>query len=552
MTCAVKRTVQQFLAMESIREYLEFLYRDRISLRTVDWPPDAFASAASLLERSGGYLAVGGQWPPQDPEYPEFQSWAESVCETGRKWRQAAVAGSASPKLVRSHWNVVIRSNLQVQQIGQPGAESAAVRNSLLWILAAADEACEGVGIPGGEMTEFQNLNLNLLLDQQASGSPSTLCKRISTSKLSVLPKLHTPQAGITIRSLSHHVALCPVTEIKPRWTWVSHPELHERRHGMNLLVVPWPLELEPTAFSRGGGTLSNLPSQFGFFEFRVRGGAPLNIELLRSLIQRASATVGPVDMIVFPELALVPDDMALLAQLIESLDPQPIIIGGMCIPGSDGMCRNTSVTIVPMGKNRAFALSQDKHHRWLLDGNQVKQYGLGGVLDPTVDWWENAVMARRELGFLSILPWLTLCTLICEDLARPDPIANLVRAVGPNLIIALLMDGPQLSNRWPARYGTVLADDPGSSVLTVSPLGMVRLSRPRGTAPSNVVALWKDTHCGAPIEISLQTGDHGVLLSLTRAWRKEYSADGRHDSGTTAYLTLSGIHSIRASTTEK
>jgi len=36
------------------------------------------------------------------------------------------------------------------------------------------------------------------------------------------------------------------------------------------------------------------------------------------------------------------------------------------------------------------------------------------------------------------------MCALVCEDLARPDPVANIVRAVGPNLVIALLMDGPQ------------------------------------------------------------------------------------------------------------
>jgi hypothetical protein len=51
------------------------------------------------------------------------------------------------------------------------------------------------------------------------------------------------------------------------------------------------------------------------------------------------------------------------------------------------------------------------------------------------------------------------------------------MNAIGPNLVIALLMDGPQLENRWPARYATVLAEDPGSAVLTVTSLGMVRRS---------------------------------------------------------------------------
>jgi hypothetical protein len=120
-----------------------------------------------------------------------------------------------------------------------------------------------------------------------------------------------------------------------------------------------------------------------------------------------------------------------------------------------------------------------------------------------------------------------------------------MVRAVGPNLVIALLLDGPQISKRWPARYGTVLAEDPGSSVLTVSPLGMVRLSRPRGIPASNVVALWKDALSGEPIEISLPERHQGLLLSLTRVWKEEFTADGRSDGGATAYLTLSGTHPI-------
>ena len=58
-----------------------------------------------------------------------------------------------------------------------------------------------------------------------------------------------------------------------------------------------------------------------------------------------------------------------------------------------------------------------------------------------------------------------TLSVLICEDLARYDPVLTVMNAIGPNLVIALLMDGPQLERRWCGRYATALADDPGSSV---------------------------------------------------------------------------------------
>ena len=47
-------------------------------------------------------------------------------------------------------------------------------------------------------------------------------------------------------------------------------------------------------------------------------------------------------------------------------------------------------------------------------------------------------------------------------DLAQPDPVASIIRQVGPSLVIGLLLDGPQLAERWPARYASVFADDPG------------------------------------------------------------------------------------------
>ena len=532
--------------METIGQFLDFLAGQAAGPETIAWPPDGFACAASLLERSGGYLSVLTKWPP-----PGHDGWSAEMRKLGRTWRAAATAGSPPPPEVAGAWDDVLNQRgFEVQGLGGGGPAAESLRTSLLMILAAADEACDGVGIPGGAPNEFQDQILQHLLEQQRAGLASTLCRRIEAAKLTVLPKLHTPRTGITIRSLSHHLALCPVSEVKPKWTHLDHPRLGAQRHGLNILVVPWPLEIDPAAFASAkpvSGPLANMDKAYGFFEYHVRGGNPLNIVLLESLIRKAAHLIGSVDLVVFPELALEARDVEELAKMLGRLDPQPILVGGVCLRADPAqpMCRNTSVTVVPITGRRAFALSQDKHHRWLLDGGQVKQYGLGCVLDPTVNWWEHTVVSRRELGFLSLQPWLTLCTLICEDLARPDPIANLVRAVGPNLIIALLMDGPQLASRWSARYGTVLADDPGSSVLTVSPLGMVRLSRPRGMPASNVVALWKDAHSGNPIEIPIPPDRHAVLVSVTRSFHKEFTADGRDDQGTTSYLTLSGIYPV-------
>jgi hypothetical protein len=140
----------------------------------------------------------------------------------------------------------------------------------------------------------------------------------------------------------------------------------------------------------------------------------------------------------------------------------------------------------------------------------------------------------------------LVLSVLICEDLARPDPVGDLVRAVGPNLVIALLMDGPQLKGRWPERYAMALADDPGSSVLSLTSLGMSELSRPsQGTSRSRVIALWKD-RTGTSTEIELPAGCGAVVVTLSLEYEEEWTADGRRDYGMAVFPTLSGIHAIK------
>ena len=157
--------------------------------------------------------------------------------------------------------------------------------------------------------------------------------------------------------------------------------------------------------------------------------------------------------------------------------------------------------------------------------------------------------LRERKVHFFSINPWLTMCALICEDLARQDPVAEVLRSVGPNLIVALLMDGPQLQMRWSGKYATVFADDPGSSVLCLTSLGMATLSKPPGPSDIDstrrVVGLWKDAKTGAR-EIELSNDVNAVVLSINRTYQKEWSADGRDDGGTTSYLTFGRLHDVR------
>jgi hypothetical protein len=107
-------------------------------------------------------------------------------------------------------------------------------------------------------------------------------------------------------------------------------------------------------------------------------------------------------------------------------------------------------------------------------------------------------------------------------------------------------MDGPQLKDRWGARYAASLADDPGSSVLTLTSLGMSTLSNPYGAVPrSRVVALWKDAKAGAT-EIELPPGYDAIVISISVESAEEWSADGRSDEGATGYPLLSGVYPVK------
>ena len=82
-----------------------------------------------------------------------------------------------------------------------------------------------------------------------------------------------------------------------------------------------------------------------------------------------------------------------------------------------------------------------------------------------------------------------------------------------------------------------MLADDPGSAVLTLTSFGMVQRSRPHGHDASPVIALWKDPNRGVR-EIPLEAGAHGVGLTVCMSRATRRSADGRWpvDNGTLCY----------------
>jgi hypothetical protein len=333
-------------------------------------------------------------------------------------------------------------------------------------------------------------------------------------------------------------------SEVLPRWFYI--PGGPRESAGLNLLLIPWPLRVVPDQFSAAASRLENMGDGFGFFTFTPRSDPNATVARVAQIYAAAQAMVGTIHGVIFPELALTTAQHKRLRRLI-AVDRGSFLIAGIAAAAEKHGLGSNSLTIeFPTAAGVVTIGPQHKHHRWQLEASQIQQYGLGAHLSHMKCWWEYIEIKNREINFLAINPWLTVAALICEDLARQDPIADMMRAVGPNLVVCLLMDGPQLKARWSARYATVLADDPGCSVLTLTSLGMSSLCRPFSTpAPLRNVALWKDPKTGGPHEIVLPNDAAAILLTLSAEFDEEWTADGRSDGGATGYPSLTGIHPV-------
>ncbi len=574
------------MSAKTIGEAWREIAKDRAWELRPAWPPDVFAFTSVVLADSGAYrLAVSPhseapehRWPPnldghpdgaefdavprprrhstnaEDPGLVRRRRWQPYLEGVARRWREWAEAQERQRSLsaVRLHSGPV--PDPQAKPATGPGAEIEALCEAiaagfevalaaiaepegwslcraLLELHALADLASAGFGIPGSCAEPSIGMRARQSLLYRGSVSD------FDVDRVRVLPKLRTPQTGLTIRSLSHNLAVAR-SEVKVKWQTSTMLLPGERAHELNLLIIPWPYQVRAEDFrasARREGVID--PRAFGFFEYEPEQQFDPQQNLLR-LLDAAEAQVGQLSAVILPESALSEAE----ADAAEQALGERV---GFLLAGVRGPRRNYAYLGVRHPSHLA-RYRQDKHHRWRIDASQIQQYGLDKSLDPRRLWWEPMQVRPREIHFVCANPWLCMAPLICEDLARPDPVADVIRAIGPNLVIALLMDGPQLSARWPGRYASTLADDPGSSILTVTSLGMALRSVPPGMSPRPTVALWKDPAEGAR-EIDLEAGAEAVVLTVAAEFVEEFTADGRSDRGAAVRLVLAGIQQIRA-----
>lgn len=364
--------------------------------------------------------------------------------------------------------------------------------------------------------------------------SPASLAFMADDSVVCVLPKVRVAPVGATMRNVSRNLSLLPGKgEVRCYWQNLSSKAVpSEDSETLDILLIPEPRKLSTTDFiaeTNGDRTNEQMrKAKWNWDNFELVqswiAGEENRKNFIRNcllLLKKARQESKNVNAVVLPEYALDYEVFEQLCDTLKAEEPRLEFV----ISGSSSNCDDLKGNIVLTRvwdninvPEQHITDSRRKHHRWRMNRSQVETYALSSALSPKIpNWWEKTPLGRRELHFHRFRKASVFSVLICEELARSDPCHEILRAVAPNLIFALLLDGPQIGNRWPAQYASNLADDPGSSVLTFTCYGLIDRSNQQGKFPPNhSVAMWKDD-TGKIVEIPMPSGKgpRGVLLSL-------------------------------------
>lgn len=512
-----------------------------------EWPPDLFAFAATAAEQYGIYaeLQFTAGWLSSGYQFPD--TYLTEIERLRDLWFRNA----APPLAAIQVWNRLLDRGGSLARDRW--------REDIMLLLALSDAVSEGIGFDLDKDSPelYARAVFEQLLRLQKREPlelplhlPHSLCWMASPSEACVQPKTSTPKVGCTLRSLTHYLALLPAVGVVTT-NWVYASPASSPSANLNVLLIPFPYQIDAGDFS---ATLDCADPQNAFFCVKQgwlnKGADKVSVEdmseLLLGLIDAAQHEANTVHALVLPELALNGADADQIATLLAARKPKlELFVSGVLDTFEDSRYQNSAYMACFLDGEVAQSWRQAKHHRWRLEASQIKRYHLGFALDPERTWWEQIDVSSRGCAFTVVRPGASFATLVCEDLARADPVMPVINAVGPNLLVTLLMDGPQWERRWPGRYATVLADDPGTSVLTLTSIGMINRSTDPGQAPCRQIALWKQAGDVAR-ELTLPTSDHALLLSLTMASDTQITLDRRSDGGEGCQFKLSGVRGIK------
>jgi hypothetical protein len=529
--------------------------------RCPDWPPDLFAVCAMLAHLSGCYAEPGLVLSRNAIERFEKKKRAKFAQKAGQAWAN----DNAKISPVQAQWNALWKHRNELLCAG--AGKGTAWKRAALLLLAIADETCAGVGYEPAERMRRETIAQGIWKEMYNYSPkrftplelPNSVAYLVPSDVCCVLPKAMTPEVGCTTRSLSHHLALLPgLGVVRAEWyiggspSRIGRAAISKRNstdRPLNLLLVPFPFVVHACDFVVAREPETGVDGYFSIRQGWLRNGnrrlSALDVvQFVERLIKKAELDVTPIQGVIFPEAAF---DRSLAKRAAEQLlrrfkHLEFVICGAL---SSDKRITRNEAIIFRLFKGDLTAFRQSKHHRWRLDGRQILQYHLGGSLDPKNNWWEKIDVHDRTLQFAVDSHEAVVAALVCEDLARHEPVLPVISAIGPSLVVALLMDGPQLETRWSARYATVLAEDPGSSILTLTCAGMIRRSRKPDASKTSVVGLWKDRE-GRAQELSLDDGYHALVLCLSSKTAEQKTLDSRSDGNNMVEYRLSGVQQVR------
>ncbi|SEO79228.1 hypothetical protein [Mucilaginibacter sp. OK283] len=555
----------------TLKSIAKSIYEDWSLDDWLQWPPDAFALFGTIINKTGLYKLC-----LLDPDWWNTDDWHDVIDDLSNLWVKSAsnlLLGKKDYTALKdkepfkahfieiqkdwdrkkafdiNHFRVL--SNLYKANPTQEQEDAKKLAKALLYVYIVADVSCAGLGFLGQPLDKddfshriFMSV-ANLLLNN--TGSLSTINKFHGL----VLPKMRTPQSGMVSRSLTHHLTF-HTTEVEVIWR--TFPKLEEGNQSLNILAVPYPYHIDPTDFE----IVPDNHQYVRYFRGNILGKGNDDIflsRLVKKVVQYAKEQ-NDIDILVLPETALSEKQYQnMLEKFVKAFEEEkkckrlPIIVVGIMkknskttgYPGVDETFHNEA----RMGAFFAgtwYTTTQRKHHRWQLNTSQIEQYQLESHLDVNRLWFEYSSIAQRRLTILAPNGWLAMTTLICEDLARQEPVSEVIQGIGPTLLMALLSDGPQLPNRWSARYANILADDPGTAVLSLTSSGMANRSviPPDAVVTDTglVVGLWKDV-IGGLTKLPLEETNHALFFTVSSTFKNEYTLDGRSDGGFASVFQL-------------
>ncbi|HEX5915126.1 MAG TPA: hypothetical protein VFY54_18570, partial [Rubrobacter sp.] len=353
------------------------------------WPPDVFALTDLLLVQADAYRFVAS--PPAGAIWPPHDRWTGSVQVAGRGWSEAAQLGLApGHRLIVDQWETLSKAREVPLAILSRG-DLWDVCEAIITLHALADEACWSLNaFDGDDKSAFAERAWAML---EGEGSLS----RFPPSQVRVLPKTHVPPGGITVRSLARYLS-AHTSPVEVRWRRAQFPALPPGASGdirNRLLLLPWPLTADPGDFRPSPGSPGRETGPFGFFEFDPK--VPLDLDYVRGALEAAQRE-GGVATVALPESSVAEAEIRPLERTVSDFGVIALVAG----------VRGATDPVTGLGRNYAhvgiwtgdgwFRFEQDKHHRWMLDPRQIRQYHLERSLDPRRSWWEAIAVPPHSI----------------------------------------------------------------------------------------------------------------------------------------------------------